>query len=207
VRWAGTLVRYDPSDPTPAVGGPILTGRSGPRDQSALESRADVAVFTGPVLADDLVVLGPARAVVHLRAESEHLDVFVRVCDVDDSGRSVNVTDGLRRLRPGDPGRSADGSIEVAVDLWPVGHRFAAGHRVRVQVSGGAHPRFARHPGTDAALGDATELVPRDREVLHDRAHPTRVEMGVEVTAEVDVAVGGRVAVPARAGAHVRHRP
>jgi len=33
------------------------------------------------------------------------------------------------------------------------------------------------------------------------------VEMGVEVSAEVDVAVGGRVAVPARAGAHARHRP
>lgn len=179
-HWAGTRVTYDPHDPTPAVGGPVLTGRSGPRDQAALEARDDVVVFTGPVLEADLVALGPVRATVHVRAEVEHLDVFVRVCDVDDAGRSVNVTDGIRRVTPTDPGRSDDGSVAVEVEMWPVGHRFAAGHRLRVQVSGGAHPRFARHPGTGAALGEADVLVPREREVLHDAAHPSRVVLPVE---------------------------
>ena len=88
-----------------------------------------------------------------LRAEIEHLDVFVRVCDVDRDGRSVNVTDGLRPPAPPATRRPPPtAAAEVAVDLWATGHRFAAGHRLRVQVSGGAHPRFARHPGTgDAA--------------------------------------------------------
>ncbi|GLZ54164.1 CocE/NonD family hydrolase [Actinomycetospora sp. NBRC 106378] len=178
--WAGTRIVYDPNDPTPAVGGPILSGASGPRDQGALEARDDVVVFTGPVLDDDLVALGPARAVVHVRAEVEHLDVFVRVCDVDPAGRSVNVTDGIRRLRPGSPAPADDGTVAVQVELWPVGHRFAAGHRLRVQVSGGAHPRFARHPGTGAPLGDGRMLVPREREVLHDAAHPSHVVLAVE---------------------------
>jgi putative CocE/NonD family hydrolase len=179
-HWAGTRVPYDPNDPTPAVGGPILSGRSGPRDQTALEARDDVVVFTGPVLRRDLVALGPARATIHVRAEVEHLDVFVRVCDVDEAGRSVNVTDGIRRITPTRPGPAADGSVAVGIDLWPVGHRFAAGHRLRVQVSGGAHPRFARHPGTGAALGEADVLVPREREVLHDATHPSHVVLPVE---------------------------
>jgi hypothetical protein len=179
-HWAGTRITYDPHDPTPAVGGPILTGRSGPRDQTALEARDDVVVFTGPVLEEDLVALGPVRATLHIRAEVEHLDVFVRVCDVDETGRSVNVTDGVRRLTPTDPGPSADGSVAVGIEMWPVGHRFAAGHRLRVQVSGGAHPRFARHPGTAAALGEADVLVTREREVLHDAAHPSHVVLPVE---------------------------
>jgi putative CocE/NonD family hydrolase len=173
----GTRVDYDPADPTPAVGGPILTGRSGPRDQAALEARPDVAVFTSDPLTEDLVALGPVSATVHLRAEVEHLDVFVRVCDVDVAGRSVNVTDGLVRLAPGSPAAGADGTRTVPVDLWPTGHRFAAGHRVRVQVSGGAHPRFARHPGTGDPLGEATTLVRQPREVLHDAAHPTAVTL------------------------------
>ena len=177
---AGTTIRYDPHDPTPAVGGPILGGRSGPRPQESLEARPDVAVFTGAVLERDLVVVGTPGAVIHLTAPVAHLDVFVRVCDVDGEGRSVNVTDGLRRVAPGRPGAAADGSLEVAVELWPTGHRFAAGHRVRVQVSGGAHPRFARHPGTDAPLGEADALVPRDREILHDATHPSRVDLPVE---------------------------
>ncbi|MDL5157769.1 CocE/NonD family hydrolase [Actinomycetospora termitidis] len=178
--WAGTRIVYDPNDPTPAVGGPILSGRSGPRDQTALEARDDVVVFTGPVLDADLVALGPARATIHVRAEVEHLDVFVRVCDVDPAGRSVNVTDGIRRLRPGVPAAADDGTVPVEVELWPVGHRFAAGHRVRVQISGGAHPRFARHTGTGAPLGDGRVLVAREREVLHDAAHPSHVVLPVE---------------------------
>ncbi|MDD7967515.1 CocE/NonD family hydrolase [Actinomycetospora lemnae] len=180
VRWPGTLVDYDPADPTPAVGGPILTGKSGPRDQTPLESRADVAVFTSDVLAEDLVALGPVSATVHLRAEVEHLDVFVRVCDVDPRGRSINVTDGLVRLAPGAPATAADGTRAVTVDLWPTGHRFAAGHRLRLQLSGGAHPRFARHPGTGDPLGEATTLVRQPREVLHDAGHPTAVTLAVE---------------------------
>jgi putative CocE/NonD family hydrolase len=134
-------------------------------------------VFTSPVLAEDVVALGPASATVHLRSAVEHLDVFVRVCDVDVAGRSVNVTDGLVRLAPGSPAAGADGTRTVPVDLWPTGHRFAAGHRVRVQVSGGAHPRFARHPGTGDPLGEATTLVRQPREVLHDAAHPTAVTL------------------------------
>jgi uncharacterized protein len=180
-HWAGTRITYDPQDPTPAVGGPILSGRSGPREQGAVEARTDVVVFTGPVLAQDLVALGPARATIHVRAQVEHLDVFVRVCDVDEAGRSVNVTDGIRRITPTEPGPSADGSVAVEVELWALGHRFAAGHRVRLQVSGGAHPRFARHPGTGAPLGAADVLVPREREILHDAAHPSRVVLPVEL--------------------------
>ncbi|MEJ2886010.1 CocE/NonD family hydrolase [Actinomycetospora aeridis] len=180
VRWPGTLVDYDPADPTPAVGGPILTGKSGPRDQAGLEARPDVAVFTSDVLSEDLVALGPVTATVHLRAATEHLDVFVRVCDVDPRGRSVNVTDGLVRLAPGAPAAAPDGTRAATVELWPTGHRFAAGHRLRLQVSGGAHPRYARHPGTGDPLGEATTLVRQPREVLHDAAHPTAVTLAVE---------------------------
>ncbi|GAA4777217.1 CocE/NonD family hydrolase [Actinomycetospora chlora] len=178
-RQAGTSVVYDPAHPTPAVGGPILDGRSGPRDQAALEARADVAVFTSAVLEQDVDALGPVSATVHLRAEVEHLDVFVRVCDVDPAGRSVNVTDGLVRLAPGAPARAGDGTRAVTVELWPTGHRFAAGHRLRVQVSGGAHPRYARNTGSGEALGEASTLVRQPRDVLHDAAHPTGVTLAV----------------------------
>ena len=58
----------------------------------------------------------------------------------------------LRCARPRRPGRFeqlADGSWPSPFELWPTAHRFAAGHRIRLQVSSGAHPRYARNPGTD----------------------------------------------------------
>ena len=35
-------------------------------------------------------------------------------------------------------------------------HRFGAGHRLRVQLSAGAHPRFARNTGTPGQIATAT---------------------------------------------------
>jgi hypothetical protein len=42
-----------------------------------------------------------------------------------------------------------------------------------VQVSGGAHPRFARNPGTGAGLGEPSELVPVRQVVLS----PSSIEL------------------------------
>jgi predicted acyl esterase len=56
-----------------------------------------------------------------------------------------------------------------------MGHRFAAGHRIRLQVSSGAHPRYARNPGTGADPATATALQAVDIELLRDGAHPSHV--------------------------------
>jgi putative CocE/NonD family hydrolase len=154
--------RYDPSDPTPSVGGPRLMGRvAGIRDNRRVEARPDVLVYTSAPLEEPVEAIGPVRAVIRTTSSTPSFDVFVRVCDVHPDGRSVNICDGLARV-DGTPGEVH----EVAVDLWPMAHVFTPGHRIRVQVSGGAHPRWARNPGTGAALAEPGPLVPSDREVL-----------------------------------------
>jgi len=50
-------------------------------------------------------------------------------------------------------------------------HRFAPGHRIRLQVSSGAHPRYARNPGTGEDPATATALEPVDLEVLRGAQH------------------------------------
>ena len=165
--------RYDPASPTPAVGGTSLSGNSGPRDNRVLESRSDVLVYTSDPLEQDLEVIGPVQAELYVRSSLEHTDFFARLCDVDLSGRSINICDGLLRLRPGSSARLADGTRKVTVDLWPTAHCFKAGHRLRLQVSSGAHPRFARNLGSGEPLASATTLVAADQAVYHDPAHPS----------------------------------
>jgi predicted acyl esterase len=46
-------------------------------------------------------------------------------------------------------------------------YRFQAGHRLRLQVSGGAHPRFARNTGSGQPPATATRLVSVDVQVDH----------------------------------------
>ena len=38
-------------------------------------------------------------------------------------------------------------------------HRFGRGHRIRLQVAGGAHPRFARNPGNGQVDAPAKDFV------------------------------------------------
>jgi putative CocE/NonD family hydrolase len=170
--------RYDPADPTPAVGGPRLVANvAGRRDNRQLEARPDVLTFTTPPLEEPVTALGPVAATVHLRAEGEYFDVFVRLCDVEPDGRSWNICDGLVRVTPDVFPGADDGVRTILVKLWPTGHRFGSGHRIRVQVSGGAHPRFARNTGTAEPLATATRLRPVDVAVFHDAAHRSAIAL------------------------------
>ncbi|NWF27234.1 CocE/NonD family hydrolase [Streptomyces sp. PKU-EA00015] len=148
-------LRYDPADPTPSLGGPLLSRDAGPLDNRALEARDDVLTFTGSSLTAPLDVLGPVSARLRISTDTGYADVFARLCDVDARGRSTNVCDGLTSVHT-----SGDGPSEVTVPMSSTAYRFEAGHRVRLQISGGAHPRYARNPGTGEPPADATTLRP-----------------------------------------------
>ena len=168
---------YDPADPTPSVGGALLSpGKAGPKDNRALEARPDVLVYTSEPLANDLHVVGPLRAEVYAASSLASADFFVRLCDVDERGRSTNVSDGLIRLRTEE---SSLAVRPVRIEMWPIGHRFGRGHRLRVQVSSGAHPRFARNLGSNEPLGSGTTLRAADQQVFHDPERPSAILLPV----------------------------
>jgi putative CocE/NonD family hydrolase len=178
-RAALSSFHYDPAAPTPSVGGPSMDSRNArPRRNNALEARADVLVFTGAALSEPLEVIGPVSVRLQARASSPHFDIFARLCDVDPQGRSWNICDGLVRLGGGTTAATAGaGSGDqpwsaITVPMSATAHRFGAGHRLRVQISGGAHPRFARNTGTGDPLATATRLVPVDIEIGHGASQP-----------------------------------
>ncbi|WP_324788514.1 CocE/NonD family hydrolase [Streptomyces sp. H51] len=150
-----TSFRYDPADPTPSFGGPLLSRTSGPRDNRALEARDDVLTFTGPPLTEPLDILGPVSARLNISTDTGHTDVFTRLCDVDAQGRSINVCDGLGRIRT-----TGHAPAQITVPMSAGAHRFAVGHRIRWQISAGAHPRYARNPGTGESPVDAATFTP-----------------------------------------------
>jgi putative CocE/NonD family hydrolase len=170
--------RYDPADPTPSVGGTLLlTG--GPRDNGRLEARADVLCFTTAPLDADLEIIGPISLDLYVRSSLGHTDFAGRLCDVHPDGRSINICDGLLRLNPGTDGVQPDGSRRIQIDLWATAHRFRRGHRLRLQVSSGAHPRWSRNLGTGEPIGAATSMIAADQTIYHDWAHPSALVLPV----------------------------
>ena len=114
-------------------------------------------------------VLGsPVAQLVH-HTDNPCADIFVRICEVTAKGRSLNLSDGFVRLSP----ERNSGTVTIRLDA--IAHRFNAGNRVRLQVSGGAHPRYARNLGTDEDPATSTRLVASRRTVCHGAGGYSRV--------------------------------
>jgi hypothetical protein len=119
-----------------------------------------------------------------VRTGRRHADLFIRLCDVDEKGVSRNIVDGVRRLSPhtvpaDDVQAGDDQVLAVEVELFPTAYRMEAGHRIRVQVSGGAFPRYARNFGTAEPFATATSAVRCRFEIYHDSQHPACVLLPV----------------------------
>ena len=172
---------YNPHDPTPAVGGPSLNmSTAGRKDQRRRESRRDVLTYTSPVLTEDLTVIGPLTASLYVRSSLEHTDFFVRLCDVTAKGKSHNLSDGIVRLAPDGPvQKGEDGVSKLDIALWPTANTFRAGHRIRLQVSSGAHPLFNRNAGTGEPLATGANLRSADQEIFHDARRPSSITLHV----------------------------
>jgi hypothetical protein len=176
---------YDPDDPAPSMGGALLFG-GGAADQRPVEERADVLCYTGEPLAAPLDVVGPVRVVLHAASSAPDTDFTAKLVDVEPGGHAGFVCEGIVRARWRAGGAEpswlpAGAPVELAIDLGPAFHRFPAGHRLRLEISSSSFPRFDRNPNTREEPGragaEAGEVA--HQTVLHEAAHPSRLELRV----------------------------
>lgn len=185
---------YDPADPVPSRGGSVCcTGnpqdQAGAYDQTDIEQRNDVLVYTTPPLEDAVDVVGPLRATLFVSSSAPDTDFTVKLVDVHTDGRAFNVQEGITRaryregfdrtvsMRPGEV-------YEVEVDLHATAHRFRAGHRVRIEVSSSNFPRFDRNLNTGGDNVTETGWRTAENAVHHSAEHPSHLLLTV-------VAAGG----------------
>jgi len=151
---------YNPADPTPARGGPTFHPIGGERDQAPIEARRDVLTFTTEALDEDILVAGAVALHLEVKVGSKSADFVGRLCDVSPEGVSLNRCEGLARVRG--PGRR-----DVSVSLGNTCCLFRKGHRIRLHVCSGAHPRWMRNLQTgERPLATATKLVAATHVVL-----------------------------------------
>ena len=82
-------------------------------------------------------------------------------------------------MEPGRGKEQHDGSLRLEIDLWATAHRFGQGHRIRLQVSSGAHPRWSRNLGTGEPQAIGVRMQAADQSIYHDTAHPSAVVLPV----------------------------
>lgn len=183
---------YDPHDPVPTVGGAtflpglFVAANAGPRDQRAIEARADVLTYTSEVLTRDLEVTGPVRLVLYVRSDAPDTDFTGKLCDVHPDGRAMILTDGILRARYREsfttPRPLRAGEIHrLEIDLVATANVFRAGHRIRLEVSSSNFPRFDRNTNTGGVIAreSAADFRTAHNEIWHDESHASHLVLPV----------------------------
>ncbi len=94
---------YNPLDPAPTRGGGLCCSPSvvpgGAFDQSAIEQRTDVLVYSTERLREDLEVTGPITLMLYASSSAPDTDFTAKLVDVEPGGQARNLTDGIIRAR------------------------------------------------------------------------------------------------------------
>ena len=179
---------YDPSDPTPTIGGPLCCGALptglGPEDQRPAEARADVLVFTTPAFTKDIEVTGPVTLDLYVSSSAVDTDFTGMLVDVWPNGFAQNLTSGILRMRYRNSQESPEmenpgETYHIKVDLWATSNVFLPGHKLRLEVSSSNFPRFDRNLNTGEVQARGTRMSKATNVIYHDKAHPSALILPV----------------------------
>jgi hypothetical protein len=180
---------YDPGDPVPSRGGNVccqgnaLSG--GALDQREIEQREDVLVYTTEPLRDGVEVSGPVQLTVFVSSDRRDTDITVKLLDVYPDGTAFNLDETIQRLRYRNgydqPLAWMEPGVvyEVALQPMTTSNYFAAGHRIRIEVSSSNFPRFDRNLNTGGRNYDETEGVVAHNAVHHSARYPSKLVLSV----------------------------
>ena len=190
---------YDPRNPVPTRGGNVCCDPAifpwGPMDQTPVENRRDVLIYSTPELQEDVEVTGPIILILYAESTSVDTDFTAKLVDVHPDGKAMSLTDGVLRARYRDslekakllqPGKA----FRMAIDIGVTSNVFRRGHRIRLEVSSSNFPRFDRNPNTGGPIADEKRLLKATQTIYHDRAHPSYLVLPVIPAARLAGAPG-----------------
>ncbi|HRE83834.1 MAG TPA: CocE/NonD family hydrolase [Opitutaceae bacterium] len=170
------LFNYDPEVPIQAPGGNLAGSASfGPHDLSAQQQGINMLVYTSPSLANETVIAGRPRVLLHFRSSAPSTHVVVRLSRVTTDGRAQFLTLGAAIAR-------ASEGQEIEITLDPIAASFGAGEAIRLDIASSAFPLLIRHPNTDTdpcAVQSPAEFKRALQIVYHNAKQPSRLILPV----------------------------
>lgn len=176
--------RYDPARPVPFITDPISSQIGGPDDYAAILRRDDVLVYVTAPLEEDTEITGPIRLQLYAASSAVDTDFTAQLLDLHPSGFAQRLCDGMVRARFREGMDSPQllqphQVYEYNIDLWNTSQRFLKGHRIALQISSSAFPKYDRNLNNGEDLARSTRLVVARQVVYHDDARPSALLLPV----------------------------
>jgi putative CocE/NonD family hydrolase len=180
---------YDPMNPVPSYGGNVCcTGNAvtgGSFDQTKMEGRDDILVYSSDVLKEGIELSGPIDVTLYVSSDARDTDFTVKLIDVDENGKAWNLDETIQRMR------YRNGYEKPLVWMEPnkvykfsfqpmnTSNYFAAGHRIRIEISSSNFPRFDRNMNTGGKNYDEVKGVIANNAVHHSKQYPSEITISV----------------------------
>ena len=179
---------YDPMNPVPSYGGNVCcTGNAvsgGAFDQRKMESRADILVYTTEPLKEGIEVSGNIEVTLYVSSDAKDTDFTAKLIDVDTDGAAYNLDETILRARYRDGfdkkvWMEAGKVYKLTLSPMVTSNYFAAGHRVRVEISSSNFPRFDRNLNTGGNNYDEAKGMVARNVVHHGGQYQSRVKLTI----------------------------
>jgi putative CocE/NonD family hydrolase len=180
---------YDPMNPVPSYGGNVCcTGNAvqgGAWDQTKMEQRDDILVYTSEPFKEGTELSGPIDVTLYVSSDAKDTDFTVKLIVVDENGKAWNLDETIQRMRYRDGYDKSLAWMEkekvykVTFQPMNTSNYFAPGQRLRIEVSSSNFPRFDRNMNTGGRNYDETKGVTAHNSVHHSRQYPAEVTISV----------------------------
>lgn len=180
---------YDPMNPVPSFGGNVCcTGNAvtgGSFDQSKMEERPDILVYSTEPLKEGIELSGSIDVTLYVSSDAKDTDFTVKLIDVDEQGKAWNLDETIQRMRYRDGydkplvWMEKDKVYKVKFQPMTTSNYFAAGHRIRIEISSSNFPRFDRNMNTGGNNYDETKGVTARNSVHHSKEFPAQITITV----------------------------
>jgi uncharacterized protein len=179
---------YDPANPVPSKGGHsccfATVAPVGPYDQTDIEKRADVLIYSTPPLSEAVEVTGPITVKLYAASSAPDTDWTAKLVDVAPGGKIINLNNGIVRAshrnslethEPIDPGKP----YEYTITVFPTSNLFKVGHQIRLEISSSNFPHYDRNLNTGRPVGADAQMIAARQTIFHDAAHPSYIELPI----------------------------
>jgi putative CocE/NonD family hydrolase len=179
---------YDPFDPVMSFGGNFCCYgnaiKVGSFDQTEMELRKDILVYSSEILKEALEVSGFIETTLYVSSDAKDTDFTIKLIDVYPDGRAYNLDETIQRARYRDgydrevfmePGKV----YQVRLTPMSTSNLFEKGHRIRIEVSSSNFPRFDRNLNTGGNNYDESVGVTARNIIHHSSKYPSAIKLPV----------------------------
>ena len=178
---------YDPMNPAPSLGGQVCCFNAavpGSFDQSKMQARPDVLIYSTEPLRAPVDVTGPIEVTLYLSSDAKDTDLMVKLVDVHPDGKAYNLDEQALRVRWREgwdaPVFMERGKVyKVTLPPLVTSNTFQAGHRIRISIASSSFPVYERNLNTGGPNYNEKDPVVAHNVIHHGPGHPSAITVTV----------------------------